>query len=538
MEMRSAEKRMIRLVMPLAMCLASTFSRIGSAQDAVADNEFLSCADHVYEIPDKHVYTSTEDPPCQVLSKKVVDSVRTMVGARIAAYAPDVFEDRTVRTHDIERGTWEKKCAKPVIPWHLAPIGAPTGAAGNSITVALLDGGLTLKGKLFKHRLWSDPADRRIHGANCGEEQQCRSLALLPVDAHGDAMAAAIAGQAFCGTRGVAANAKLMIINVFRKDGWRPVGVVKGLEWAKRNGAQIANLSLDGVFVDRDPRDKYGVTRDERAAILATASWFAAQGGIAIFASGNLDGPEIDATHFSAHQGVYAVAAHTQQNTLQSTSGWGATVSLAAPGEAILIGDPTGTGVVVDQGSSPAAALVTGLVAALLGEVSTSGAATWTSPRAAMEELLRRAFQDPLLEHRTDHGRRLTLALQLAPPPQWVRCGDMPNDDRCGNQPTFLALDAPCGPAATVDRPLPANALAIRVKSELRQGEPAKPALCGVFSAAEPVAVTMGPGNGPSDYQGPFLLPTGAKTLRLDNAFMAPGSRECIFFCEVLVPLP
>jgi filamentous hemagglutinin family protein len=167
---------------------------------------------------------------------------------------------------------------------------------------------------------------------------------------HGTGMAGAIASHKRL--TGIAPGARLLAIRAFGVDTGSAQGtsmnIVKGLEWAVKEGAQIVNMSFAG------PPDP----------ILAQAiKALREKGIILIAAAGNL-GPKSKPLFPGADQNVIAVSATDADDAIYKNSNRGY-ITVAAPGVDILVPAPDG-GYQLTTGTSVAAAHVSGVVALLL----------------------------------------------------------------------------------------------------------------------------------------------------------------------------
>ena len=170
---------------------------------------------------------------------------------------------------------------------------------------------------------------------------------------HGTAMAGAIAAHGKL--MGSAPGVKLLSIQAFgsvksegKSDG-TSFGILKGLEWAAKQNANIVNMSFAG------PADP------ELQAMLAAAR---AKGIVLIAAAGNA-GPRSRPLYPAADPNVIAVTATDMDDRLFERANRGAHIAVAAPGVDILVAVPDG-GYQTTSGTSVAAAEVSGIVALML----------------------------------------------------------------------------------------------------------------------------------------------------------------------------
>ncbi|SHM09553.1 type VII secretion-associated serine protease mycosin [Streptomyces yunnanensis] len=227
---------------------------------------------------------------------------------------------------------------------------------GAGITVAVLDTGVDadhpdLKGQVLPEK------DLIGFGARPGDDAWAQ---------HGTGMASVIAGHGHGAGRsdgilGVAPEARILPIRVILEDhdpdrrrarDQKPGALADGIRWAADHGADVINMSLgdDSETAHPDPRED-------------SAIQYALGKGIPVVASAGNGGEK--GNHISypaAYPGVIAATAvtHLDARASFSTSHWYATVS--APGYDILM-DDHGTGYLSGQGTSPAAAFVSGAIA-------------------------------------------------------------------------------------------------------------------------------------------------------------------------------
>lgn len=183
------------------------------------------------------------------------------------------------------------------------------------VTVAVIDTGADMDHPFLEGRLldngWDfvndddDPDDDHFHGTHC---------AGIVRDATPD-------------------NVKILPIKTLDSGGsgaWSLV--IEGMTYAVDNGAEILSMSLGGTGDD-----------DVRAMFDDAAAYAAAHGVAAIAAAGNsrvhLD--EIP-SYPACCDGVFAVAAVTQQDTPSSYTNFGSAVDIAAPGDNIVSSVPDG----------------------------------------------------------------------------------------------------------------------------------------------------------------------------------------------------
>jgi subtilisin family serine protease len=166
---------------------------------------------------------------------------------------------------------------------------------------------------------------------------------------HGTAMAGAIAAHGKL--IGAAPGVKLLSIQAFgaTKSEGTSFNILKGLEWAAKENANIINMSFAGPA---DPAMR---------VVLAAAR---AKGIVLIAAAGNA-GPRSRPLYPAADPNVIAVTATDPEDNLFVRANRGTHIAVAAPGVNILVATPDG-GYELTSGTSVAAAEVSGIVALML----------------------------------------------------------------------------------------------------------------------------------------------------------------------------
>lgn len=330
----------------------------------------------------------------------------------IASAQPDAKVYAAYTPNDTHYSTYQQS--------YLSTIGASTAwdyATGNGeVIIAILDTGVDINHPDFEGRLWVNPAEIAGNGLDddnngCIDDVNgCRFINITPQrmagcaytagpprglirDDHGRAgsgfhshgtLVAGVAGAAgnnAKGVTGMAWNAKIMVVKVLdcgsRADpetgeikSGLPSGdmsnIAEGIEYARRMGANVINLSLAS-----EPGD---LSADQ--PVLRTAIESAQAAGILIVAAaGNHSGaqkvqPGYPAayTQYPAVVGVGA-SDSTMGNTWYNVSNYGPGVDFAAPGRSIA--GPTRTDIGTntygtDSGTSFAAPLVTGMFALMI----------------------------------------------------------------------------------------------------------------------------------------------------------------------------
>jgi subtilisin family serine protease len=167
---------------------------------------------------------------------------------------------------------------------------------------------------------------------------------------HGTGMAGAIASHRRL--LGVAPRAKLLAVRAFGIDEKGAQGsslnIVKGLEWAVQQGAEVINMSFAG------PRDP----------ILQQAIKKLSDDGIILIAAAGNAGPKSPPLFPGADANVIAVSATDMDDKVYKNANRGKYVAISAPGVDILVPAPDG-GYQLTTGTSVAAAHISGVVALL-----------------------------------------------------------------------------------------------------------------------------------------------------------------------------
>jgi len=168
---------------------------------------------------------------------------------------------------------------------------------------------------------------------------------------HGTGMAGAIASHQRL--LGVAPGAKLLAVRAFGVNTGGAQGtsmnIVRGLEWAVKEGAQVINMSFAG------PRDP----------ILEQAIKGLKDRGVVLIAAAGNAGPKSPVLFPGGDPNVIAVSATDMDDKTYSNANRGKQVAIAAPGVDILVPAPEG-GYQLTTGTSVAAAHISGVVALML----------------------------------------------------------------------------------------------------------------------------------------------------------------------------
>lgn len=220
--------------------------------------------------------------------------------------------------------------------------------------VGLIDGGVDRR----------HPALRRAGGSSMGCNGQT-----LP-SAHGTAVASLLVGRDR-GFEGAAVPAALMAADVYcnQPDGGSAEAVVAALAWMARERVAVVNVSLVGPANTLLSRGIAGLVQ---------------RGHLVVAAVGN-DGPAAPPLYPAAYPGVVGVSAVNGSRRVLPEAAQGPQVMWVAPGAEMAVAQ-AGGGYAVARGTSFAAPLVAGLLAADLRAPDVKAAA------AALERLAARAI--------------------------------------------------------------------------------------------------------------------------------------------------
>ncbi len=192
--------------------------------------------------------------------------------------------------------------------WHIAKIQANAAwdvTTGAGVTIAILDSGVDgshpdLVGKLVGGWNFLD------NNSNAAD-----------VNGHGTAVAGAAAATTnnSAGIASVAGSAMIMPIRIADANAYAYWSTVaQGLTWAADKGANVANISYNGV--------------SSSSAVQNAAQYFKNKGGVTVVAAGNSGGEEL----IAASDTMVSVAATDSSDVKNSFSSYGKYVDIAAPG--------------------------------------------------------------------------------------------------------------------------------------------------------------------------------------------------------------
>jgi len=270
--------------------------------------------------------------------------------------------------------------------------GSGIATGGRNVRVGLVDGSVEASHPVFGRT-------RLI--------QQAFAPGGAKVTAHATAVASLLAGSdgAF---RGAGSDGEVLVADVYGPTaaGGSAAAIVQGLAWLARNRVGVINISLVGP-----PNLLLG------AAVRALT----ARGFLLVAAVGN-DGPAAPALYPAAYPGVIAVTAVDARRRVLPEAGRGPHVVFAAPG-AEMVAATTGGGFAVVRGTSFAAPLVAGMLAADLPAPDVAAAAAAVRGLASGAQDLGARGRDPVFglglvafDRRTDPARLATRTPALRGP--------------------------------------------------------------------------------------------------------------------------
>lgn len=222
--------------------------------------------------------------------------------------------------------------------WHLAKTAVPTAwdvSTGANMVIAILDTGIDgahpdLAGKLVPgwnfYNNNADTADVNGHGTAVG------------------GAAVALTNNSI-GVAAVARDAMLMPVRIADANAWATWSTVaQGLTWAADKGADVANISYNGV--------------SGSSSVQTAAQYMKNKGGLVVVAAGNNSVQESIAPSST----MITVSATDSTDTKTSWSSYGSFVDVAAPGVNIY-STMKGGGYGLFQGTSLASPIAAGVVA-------------------------------------------------------------------------------------------------------------------------------------------------------------------------------
>jgi len=229
----------------------------------------------------------------------------------------------------------------------LAKAHALTTTYGKGIKVAVIDTGVDLEHPIFKGRLapeaqWKDFVD----GDNYPQDEMGRNAKRSALHGHGTAAAGIILQ--------VAPGVEIMPLRVLKPNGKGKLShVIKAIDWAVANDADVINLSL-------------GARKDKRT-LRRMVDYAASKSVHVIASSGNASRASIEypsryATSAQNEGYVLSVGSVSRFGTRSLFSNYGPAIEFLAPGEVIVSAFP-GNRVAAFTGTSFAAPMVSGMVA-------------------------------------------------------------------------------------------------------------------------------------------------------------------------------
>ncbi len=241
---------------------------------------------------------------------------------------------------------------------------APEAGTSAPTMLGLIDSGVDGEHEVF--------AGVTLHQHGCAGRQ-------VP-DAHGTAVASLLVGRA-AALHGAAPGATLYAADVFcgLPAGGAVDAVVEALDWLARERVPVINVSLVG------PPNK--LLGQVLAALLA-------RGHVVVAAVGN-DGPAAAPLYPAAFPGVVGVTAVDARGRILPEAERGAQVKFAAPGADMAAANP-GHGYVRVRGTSFAAPLVAGLIAAHLSTPEKSAAEAAVASLARDAQRLSQPVPNPI----------------------------------------------------------------------------------------------------------------------------------------------
>ena len=272
-----------------------------------------------------------------------------------------------------------------------------------NVIVAVVDTGVNLTHQDLAPNLWVNPSPTSagdLNGANfVGGRGSMVSGDPTDDNGHGSHVAGIIgaAGNNGVAVSGVAWKVKLMAVKVFpQTGGGSDTDIVAGINYAIAHGAQIINASYG---------DTGGGSFSQSQLTAVTAAHDA--GVLFVAAAGNESANLDISRHYPASfslDNIVTVGSMTRSETLATSSNFGSTVDLLAPGELVLsLGYTNSTGTATLSGTSMAAPHVTGALALLKAQFPTD------TYRQLVNRLLRGTDVIARYAGKSQNGGRLNL---------------------------------------------------------------------------------------------------------------------------------
>ena len=256
------------------------------------------------------------------------------------------------------------------LAWHLRAMHANPHRSlgrGNGVVIAIIDTGVTATAM-------SSFAGRVLGGVN----ELTGGADSADLNGHGTEIAVMAAGGGDQGVWGVAPAATVLPVVVADADGHAsPAAVAAGIRWARAHGAVVINMSLAAQVANQE------VGNEIQAASGAGILVVVAAGDI------GLPGPEFPASA----PGAIAVYGEDPSGGIGVHSNVPTTVAVLAPGERIetLVTVAGGVRKLAANGTSAAAALVSGVLAACLSAAGPRYSTVQTRSRRCTQLLMTRS---------------------------------------------------------------------------------------------------------------------------------------------------
>ncbi len=276
-----------------------------------------------------------------------------------------------------------------------------------NVIVAIVDTGVNLTHQDIAPNLWINPSPGSLNDRNGANFVGGRGAMVSgnPTDdaGHGSHVAGIIGavGNNGVATSGVAWKVQLMAVKVFPASGSGSVSdIAAGVNYALSHGAQIINASYGET-------GSAGFSQTELNAVSAAFD----RGVIFVAAAGN-EAANLDvARHYPASfslDNIVTVGSTTRSETLATSSNYGTTVDVLAPGDSILsLGYTNTTGTATLSGTSMATPHVTGALALLKAQFPND------TYRQLINRLMRGADIIPRYAGKSQNGSRLNLLRAL-----------------------------------------------------------------------------------------------------------------------------
>ncbi|MFH0905602.1 MAG: S8 family serine peptidase [bacterium] len=236
-----------------------------------------------------------------------------------------------------------------------------------STAIAVIDTGVDMSHPDLVGRLWTNNDETPSNGIDddhngytddyYGYNFMDNNANIADVHGHGTGIASIIAATAnnSQGLAGINWNAKIMVLKALDSLGGGDFDdVAQAMRYAVDNGAQVINMSFGS---------------DVSSAVLASAADYVISRGVPMIAAvGNKSSSQV--YYPAAYPQVVAVTAVDQNNQHPNFANTGSAIDISAPGTNIVMAGPTASGAyVVGDGTSFAAAQVTGIISLMLARM-------------------------------------------------------------------------------------------------------------------------------------------------------------------------